>query len=59
MNVMRSIWFKFNGEPIEEKSSDSIEQKNLDIFQDQLNNPKENIPNERNLNIFKLILKYF
>ena len=33
---MRSVWFCYNGEPLEEKSSDLIENKHLDLFKDQL-----------------------
>ncbi len=33
---MRSVWFSYNGEPLEEKSSDLIENKHLDLFKDQL-----------------------
>jgi hypothetical protein len=34
--VMRSVWFSYNGEPLEEKSSDLIENKHLDLFKDKL-----------------------
>ena len=46
---MRSIWFKFNGDPLEEKSSDLIEHNHLNILNDHfLNLNNKSISNERN-----------
>jgi hypothetical protein len=49
MYVMRSIWFKYNGDPLEEKSSDLIEQNHFNILNDHfLNLNNKSISNERN-----------
>lgn len=33
-SVMRSVWFQENGEPFEEKSSDEIDHKHLELYKD-------------------------
>ena len=34
---MRSIWFQESGEPFEEKASDEIESKHIELFKDIIN----------------------
>ncbi len=34
--VMRSVWFQESGEPFEEKSSDEIESKHVELYRDYL-----------------------
>lgn len=36
MPVMRSLWYTDNGEPFDEKISDQIEQKHIDLFLDDI-----------------------
>ena len=38
MTVIRSIWINDNGEPFEEKASEEIEKKHIELFKDQLAN---------------------
>jgi hypothetical protein len=38
MTVMRSIWINDNGEPLEERASEEIEKKHIELFEDQLAN---------------------
>ncbi len=38
MTVMRSIWINDNVEPFEEKASEEIEKKHIELFKDQLAN---------------------
>ena len=53
---MRSIWFKYNGDPLEEKSSELIEKNHLNILNDHFlnlncnnnNNNNNTISRERN-----------
>lgn len=35
MTVMRSLWFE-NGDPFEEKSSEEIDKKHIELFKDQI-----------------------
>lgn len=41
MNVMRSIWFNGNNEPFEEKSSNEIEKKYVELFLEPIEMPRE------------------
>lgn len=41
MTVMRSLWFSEQGEPMEEKSSEDIEKKHIELFREQFTRASE------------------
>ena len=42
MPVMRSLWYNDTGEPLEENTSDEIEQKHIELFRDMILAQEEN-----------------